>query len=1235
MSTLPGDELLASDVGLNLPLSGLRLIEASAGTGKTFTLATLYLRALLVERWRVPEVLVMTFTEAATAELRQRLRARLAMAANQLASARRDPAVLTDDASLEAEPRLVRATLRLALAGDGDAAKLDAHLSLCLLDLDQAPISTLHGFCQRVLSEHAFASGHLLDPGELDGDDRARLQEVCDGLWRDIAQADDSRAEAMLLLWRRPEEMADSLRSLLAQDAPLSPPPEAVTEDVDASLARALARLQAIHSASRDEAVVLLADAMPGLNGVSYKAPSVAAAWRLLDGKLRLPLPPDDWPKPLHLLGQQHLSDKTKKDGRTPHHALFDAVDAVAVAVERRREAMQAQAINLLHELRAEAASRLAELKQRRRVRSFDDLIDDLDRALEDGGRGKALAAAIRRAQPLALVDEFQDTDDRQWRILQRLYAGRDDATLVLVGDPKQAIYRFRNGDIHTYLRAAGEAGETWRLDRNFRSRPSLVAAANSLFGARRDDAFVDPRISFHDALAGLDDDSALLRGDAPPPALTLWSPPSTDDGKDRRKDELSKIALDATVADIVGWLDAARRGEATVADGEGRRPLRAGDIAVLVGTNIEATSVQLALAHHGVAAVRAGQESLFVTDEAVELHRLLRALLRDGDGRALRAALATDLIGLDAAAIAALDDSTAGVADADFDLAVVSEWRRCWRERGTLALVDRLLSTASLRWLRRRDGARRFANTRHLAELLDAARAQLHDQTDVLRWLEQQMADADARDEAQQPRLETDADRVQVMTVHKSKGLEFGIVYLPFIALPSAGGLRDTLKLFRFHDAADQQQWRACVGTVESEADRAAREALAQEELAESVRLAYVALTRARWAARVFWVPYSKRPDYGLSRLFAAEGLAQAHAGECLDAVAATCPEAIHHQALDVDAGVSPRLLPEPREAHALSARVAAMRPADDWRRHSFSALVRGVDATLLNDAGAEDEKPAGSDVDAGVMVEDEWPGNAGPAGPGFGNAVHALLESASFADWRDGEVLRMPEAAEKALLAALQREGIDADRIENAASAKQQAQRLAVAALLAPLPTIAGGNLRLIDLPPAQCQPELEFELRLRASRGEDLLRLLQANGYLVGVTRFGARAERLEGLLHGFIDLVYRDADAFYLLDYKTNRLPAYDDAALALAMREHHYDLQYLLYALALHRWLRQRLGATYDPARHFGGVRYLFMRGRVAGEASLPAAQGVFADRPTEQLLDAMDALFEGSPGDLA
>ncbi|MEZ5465895.1 MAG: exodeoxyribonuclease V subunit beta [Lysobacteraceae bacterium] len=1224
-----GSDMLASDVGLNLPLDGLRLIEASAGTGKTFTLATLYLRALLVQRRRVAEVLVMTFTDAATAELRLRLRARLSLAATLLSSARHDPDALTDDSKLDAEHRQTLAILRTALHADADIGALDQHLSLCLLDLDQAPISTLHGFCQRALSEHAFAAGHLLDPGELDGDDRARLQEVCDALWRELSDADDLRSEAMLRLWKSPELMAASLRELLTQDAPLLPVRVSVDGGADIALADALDHLRKMNTQARDEALSLLADSLPSLNKTSYKPHLISSAWRLLSSRLGAPLLPDDWPKPLHLLGQQHLIDKTNKGGNTPRHPLFEAVDDVVIAIDARNESLQRRAIALLHELRVEVASRLAELKQRRRVRSFDDLIDDLDRALADGGRGKALAAAIRRTHPLALVDEFQDTDDRQWRILQRLYVGRDDATLVLVGDPKQAIYRFRNGDIHTYLRAASEAGEPWRLDRNFRSRPSLVAATNTVFGARRDEAFVDPRIVFHDALPGLDNEDTLQRDGVAPVALELWSAPPPDDDQKAHKKDLEQLALDATVADIVDWLTAAKRGEVQV--GDDARALRAGDIAVLVGTNHQAARMQQALANHGVAAVRAGQESLFATDEAIELHRVLRALLRDGDGRALRAALATDLIGLDAAAIAALNDEKAE-GQGSFDLVVVSDWRHCWRERGTLALVNLLLTSAAPRWLRRRDGARRFANTRHLAELLDEARGQRHDNADVLRWLERRMADADARDETQQPRLETDADRVQVMTVHKSKGLEFGIVYLPFIALLSERNNNDVLKLFRYHDHDDRPRWRACVGKLESADDRAAEQAAAEEDLAESIRLTYVAMTRARWAVRAFWTPRKARDGYGLGRLFAAEGLREVDAADCLDAVAAAC-DAIAHRRLDADFDM-PSLPTEAQDADGLSVARAAPRPRDDWRRHSFSALLRGVDAMHAASGAAMDEGVADDATETGTNVD--WPGNAGPAGPGFGNTVHALLESADFVDWQDGESLRVPPPAEQALLAALQREGIDPNREHNGASARQQALRLAVAALLSPLPALEGGSLRLLDLPPAQCQPELEFELRLRGSSSDELLRLLQSHGHLAGVSRFGAHAERLQGLLHGFIDLVYRHGDAFYLLDYKTNRLPSYDDAALQVAMHEHHYDLQYLLYALALHRWLRQRLGEAYEPARHFGGVRYLFLRGRVAGDEPVPAELGVFVDRPAIELLDAMDALFEGgSSGDKA
>ncbi len=1198
----------ASDDYLELPLDGVRLIEASAGTGKTFTLATLVTRLVVDRGLRLGQVLAVTFTEAATQELRRRIRERLLLALALVDA----PAADGEDA----EAALTRDILQAHLARSGERPDaLRRRLRAAALEIDLAAIFTIHGFCARVLREHALESGQGFDPPELLANDRGLREELAADLWRthgrEAAGADDLAA-----LWKGgPEALAADLRALMREPVLLPPDARLPDDPMPAVLATGHALAEGFRAHGEDFLAILL-DALERkmLHGGSYKAAWIEPLWTALAGWCE----GGDYTAPLDVrlakLTRGTMREKTnaKFTGKTPESPLCELIETYLAAVQACDAYRVRRRIALLHRIRGDARARLALLKQQRRLQTYDDMIDGVADAL-DGPHGDALARNLRAQYAVALVDEFQDTDARQWKIFDRVFgsgaaADGSEPALFLVGDPKQAIYGFRGGDVHTYLAARAGAIEAPPLAHNFRSRPSVLVAVAALYEQAGNDAFVDPRIRFRAVEAGgKRTDADFQRNGAPAPALTLWrAPDPKPDDKGETKpwnaDDSRAQCTAACVAAIHVVLSEGRAGTATI-DG---KPVQPGDIAVLVRTHGEATRIQQALAAVGIPAVAAGKLSLFATLEARELHALLLALLQSGDDGRLRAALATVLIGVVAAAIAALDDSE-------------HDWQHqalAWRERlmrgGPLALVGDLCAEHAPRLLGLTDGERRVGNYLQLAEALQEAQADMLGLHGLVDWLAQRIATADREDETQLLRLESDARRVQIVTLHKSKGLEYPLVFLPFAGI---GRPEPTPGRFCIAQGGDDNTRRLHWKIEVPEAEWGdAKQGWTTEQHAEQARLLYVGLTRARHA---LWL--ASGAFYNAGKAALAPMLA--------DLAALQAVPSIRVDALVPPASLS-RLPPE-SDAAVPRARVATRALSSDWWVHSFSSLTRK--AGPGEDASTSATLPAPGGTDETTAVEDEPAPVHDPrfAGPQFGVAMHTALERTDFAAWQawlPGDPAPGDEAA--TIAEALREQGYAEDVLDDGVD-------FVTSLVGRTLRVVLPEGVQLCNVPAEWRRSELEFQFPLRPTRIDALLQLLHEHGVVRDRHAFGLR-QRLEGLMTGLVDLTYRHDGRWYVLDYKSNRLPRYDADALDEAMQHSEYDLQALVYTLALHRWLRFRLGDGYDYERDFGGHRYAFSRG-IDLDAPAPdvategAPAGVHARKFDPALIHALDALFSGAP----
>ena len=1242
---------------LRFPLHGSRLIEASAGTGKTYTIAALYLRLVLghgqadayVRPLTPPEILVVTFTDAATKELRDRIRARLSEAA---AAFDCDPDEVPERPPGEDLLHDLRASYPPA-EWPGCARKLQ----LAAEWMDEAAVSTIHGWCHRMLREHAFDSDNLFTQ-TLEADQSELFAEAVRDYWRTFFYPLDAAGAARVLRWwASPAVLTPVLARLCPHTALLNPtdppaaPPQHTLQAAAQAHAQELAALKAPWPAWADELQALLdaAVAAKQVNGHKLR-PGYYLPW--LDKLRAWAGDPEAVLLDLTKAGWERLTPtglaEAWKVGSPPDHPALHALTTLQAQLKALNDWPQAKT-ELLRHAAHWVAARLASEQQRRAQLGFNDLLVRLHAAL-GGPNGERLAEMIRRQFPVALIDEFQDTDPVQYGIFNAVYRVADPCphtALVLIGDPKQAIYAFRGADIHTYLAARRDTtGRHYTLDTNFRSTQSMVDAVNHCFGqaeARPDGqgAFLfrsgnDNPLPFLPVRARGRAQHLVIDG-APAPALTCWHlPPEDAATKGRSNDRLAAT----TASEIVRLLQLAAERRAGFADAAAAQAslqvLRPADMAVLVNTGTEARAVRAALAARGVRSVYlSDSESVYRSTAAGELQRWLEACAEPDDGRRLRAALATATLGQDWAALDRLNrDELAWEAR----VLQFRGYREAWQRRGVLPMLRRLLNDFGVpaRLLSQGD-ERQLTDLLHLAELLQQASALLDGEHALIRHLADQRAEAAQAQDARRQRLESDADLVQVVTVHKSKGLEYPLVFLPF-AHAARRVKADDVPLTWHDDSGAARLSLLADDTVLARADR--------ERLGEDLRKLYVALTRARHAT---WMGVAATPDLRDSAIgyLLGEGVDGAGgdlAGR-LQAWATDCPAIVCQPAPAASATRH-----EPAAETALPSRPRPLQivPREAWWVASYSALRVAPPTLLLPDAAAPD------------LPDD--PGQPGPladsaAGKVFAeraDAVQAMLAGAREAPGAlppdapaptTGSVHDFPRGAHAGsflhtLMEWAGLEGFARVWAEPAGLRDLIARRCQVrgwSAWIAPLhdwlhalldtalPVPGAGPLRLAAL--VSFQVELEFWF---AAHRVDTLRLdtLVTQGTLDGAARPALLPGRLNGMLKGFIDLVLEHEGRYYVADYKSNWLGTDDASYTPQAMREavlhHRYDLQYVLYLVALQRLLRARL-PDYDYDRHVGGALYLFLRG------TRGPACGVHAERPPRALIDAVDALFRATP----
>ena len=1171
------------------PLAGINLIEASAGTGKTYTISTLFVR-LVVEQYRaVAQILVVTFTDAATEELRERIRQHLRLAKQ----------LFEQQNASDADPLLSQWVQQYRQHKPDEIPSAIERLNNALRGFDESSVFTIHGFCRRMLQEQAFESGVLFD-AELIKSQRALLNDIVADFWRqnfyhnDVLFIDYALAHKI-----DPERLQKLLNNYLHHEFLHIIPQVTIDENkVKQAVKRYQQTLQQVKQTWRDDSETLkdLFLNHPSLNRRNYNKKTIATLLSALDGYLNADHLSLDIPKDFKKLGSVFMVSAIKKGKVAPHHEFIDQCQALLDQHQTLDDLYHQRLIALKQKLFSEARIALTARKLHDNCMSFDDLLSHLHRAL-NGNSGEHLARIIRQKYPVALIDEFQDTDPLQYAIFRKIYYQAPDIVLFLIGDPKQAIYSFRGADIFTYLKAVNDADHQYTLGFNWRSSPQLIHAINHLFSYPQRPFLLD-NLNFHPVQpADKSDDNPLAIAFADQP-LRFWfaNPVDMDAGKTISKELAQKHIPDWIAEEIIYLL--------------AKHPtLQAGDIAILTRTNLQTQQLQKVLRLRGIPSVLFSKESLFDSFEAMEMQRLLEAIVDPYDETALKSALTTDMLGVDGVQLQQLlnDESTWSQWLLRF-----RDYHSLWKRQGFIQMFRTLLQQENIaqRLLLFADGERRLTNVLHLSEVLQqAALSPRRGMKRLTYWLAVQCQQTD--DDVHQLRLESDDNAVKLVTVHKSKGLEYPVVFAPYAWNGKLGSQKSDE--FVFHHP-DNQQLTLDLGTPEQEQNRAYARA---EELAENLRLLYVAVTRAKYCCYLLWGMFNESQNAVLGYLLHQQTEALQHelVSEYLKkADVSAWMNDLNRFQTAFPAGV--RVSPPPVISHEkyqkpdeisfdLTAREFTGKLDAHWQITSFSHLVATDERLEI------DSNPVLKEVLQLEMADRDWRKSKTtinstekniftfPAGAKAGLFFHDLLEHCDFK-----QPLSL-ESIQKYLI----NHGFDPEWDEVILTWLNDC-------LNTPLNET---GLKLTDIPSRQRLNELEFHFPIQALNHDHFQQQLQQHYPMP------ENNPVLSGYLKGFIDLVFEHAGQYYIVDYKSNHLgfvhQDYQNPQMLEAIQQHHYSLQYLLYTLALHQYLSLRL-PDYDYERDFGGVYYLFLRG-MSPKSEINS--GIFYDKPD---LKFIEGLFE-------
>jgi len=1148
---------------------GVNLLEASAGTGKTYAIAMLALRFIVEKELAIDQLLIVTFTKAATKELKERVRARLVEAKYFLAGQGGD-----------IDPNIIQWAENLYSQSGVNPELAIQRLNQALLSIDQAGIFTIHGFCQRLLKEHALESGQMFDVELSDQVDTVR-EQLIDDFWRTEIYPRSAWEVALLCHeFKTPDALAASLGNLSSQ--------QTVLPDCE-ELESLLKQIQALSLTAQAQLEQHGESLIAAVKAGYFKKPFTNKFTELYQ-ELKL------W-----LSSMQATENNNSRPSNASFACVTSTVLTKAIYVAHKDKltfdsaifdelAQQVSKVSLVlrrllaQTLQEKLDSRLQQLN----IMSHDSLITRTAEALLSEA-GDLLVSAINKQYQIALIDEFQDTDQTQWTIFSRLFADPEQS-LYLIGDPKQAIYKFRGADIHSYLAAKQQAQQQYTLGHNWRSHPDLVHAINQLF-LLRPQPFIFSDLPFNAVTPALTtEQGSLLINGSPLAPLALWQLVESEEkkgywGKGKAADTL-KVAISHEILQLLKT--------ATLVKEQSERALQPADIAILVRENSHAKLYQDALKEVGIPTVINSNESVFNSTQATDLFTLLQAIANPGDFQSLKHALTLSWFALDGQQLQQLlkDENQLSAWLGRFQ-----DYHQLWQKKGFMCMMLRLLRTENVHvnMAKNKHAERQITNLQQLIELVQQASLDEHlGLHKTIAWLSSAISHQSNTDE-NQLRLESDADAVKIVTMHRSKGLEYPVVFCPYL-WSREDRLKNEKYLLTCHTT--DAGMITDLGSADFEKHRTIA---IEEELAEDLRLMYVALTRAQYRCYLPWVNVRSQKQANHSAFAYLLGgvddfsmLDFSGQQATLQALANNYPNSFSYTQIEINNTLQGHYQAY-NSHHQLVARTNKRNLYSTWQMSSYTALS----SLSLHDAP---ELPLDKAEEPQNLIQTTEQLDL-PKGAHTGNVLHDLLENSRFS------TLAQRADISEQRNATCQRYGLKTEHPEII-------DEILYHAVKTPL-SPEDNNFCLANLDERCCLKELPFYLRVTELDTQQINFILQESPTFQSLS-----SKQMQGFLTGFIDLIFAYQGRYYVLDYKSNALNNYQIPSLITAMREHNYGLQYWIYSVVLHRYLQNRL-THYNYAEHFGGVHYLFLRGMQTDVAM----SGVFSELPDEAILNELAECF--------
>ena len=1262
-----------------IALQGKHLIEASAGTGKTHNITRIFLRLLLERELPIEQVLVMTFTKDATEEIRGRIDDFIRESLHSW-----DNLIVSDDYFKSLSANLAKKNI--------GSLEVKARLTQALLYIDEAAIFTIHGFCKRVLNQYAFASGISFN-AQMETDTQDITLEACQDWYRVLALDSENNSQAFKLVtefWSEPNSFIQQFSKALSTENVLNvQDPANISVEFKALVEQAIASLNE-HKAMLTESLI---DVKKGLEREKRQQEldlllnwlqALSADVTGQHGKM-----PDAF-----IDGRRYARSKVKTE-------LVEIFAAVNVVKKQHPElAKQLNRAYALLEVRKgiyHIRQQIARKKLQANVMGFDDLISTLNQCLineqtgeltidkltadelehrQENNTTQFLANSIFSQFPVALIDEFQDTDPQQFSILKAIYYHQPSAALYMIGDPKQAIYGFRGGDIFAYLSARNDCDFQWVMDTNWRSSAAMITGYNRLFyGNKLTGDAVDVfgyQIPYLPVQASPKADQKLFL-DNQFNALqfvhfNVESETKGKDGKDKPVKQGYRVAMATWCANEIVRLLA-----------NPALNMASGDIALLVRDGTEAADIKMALNACGLASVfMSNRANLLQSDETKHLLQVLKGILFLENDRLYTAALASPLMGFKRDKLLQLQQN-----EQQWQHLKISfeKLRNEWQFKGFISMALQLMHQhfqIDMSDDNNSDADRILTNLLHLFELLQGASQRHRHPQELLFWFEQQSQIDNPEVEAEL-RLESDENLIRIITQHGSKGMEYPVVFVPFATRhkdPLKFGPRN-VTFIEHHDDS---------GAVHHSLDGTedAKLRMASEAYAEAIRLLYVAVTRAEKRCYILSTAFDSFQKSPLGKTLkwetetdipaSLQQLAQDNPSEVGLEVFDNylSPETSPEETLSKQSITSSSISNNHSESKAtvnasvnllLNPEVAKFngRIERDWWLSSFSALSKNL---RHNGVSAPDR-----DNQEIVLVDEQEAMFTAPIhhnlalrfsltkGAQTGNLLHDILEQTDFSapDWQKschwplvkyGAIDATLEGAVGSTIASAKNAASDDSLETEESNAQDHGYALLVAWLdeVLQTPLNQDNTLSLSQLTQQDTLRETEFYYPMRSASSSALTKLLTEHRNNLTVTNKGNKSDQtsqqhrvhlpsyqqLKGMMHGFIDLIFQANGKYYVCDYKSSHLgdnySDYNDAAMRKNIEKNHYDLQYLIYALALHRHLKYAL-ADYDPELHFGGIYYLYLRGMT--DQNDHQGCGVYHRQITLEELAQLDNIFAG------